>query len=70
MRDTRIVEDIDGTPLSMTWYASHPVHVYYNVAPKPGVAAAISDPQTLDAIGQPGDGGALAAYLADNTVDG
>ncbi|MCI1662145.1 MAG: DUF5979 domain-containing protein [Actinomyces sp.] len=70
MRDTRVTEDPDGTPTRMTWFASHPVHIYYGTAPKAGVAAAIGDPARLDSTGAPGDGTALADYIAANTVDG
>ena len=65
MLNASILEDPDGTPDSMTWYNSHPVHLYYKVAPKAGVAAALTDPTTLSAADQQ----ALAAHVAANTAD-
>ncbi|WP_165310687.1 Spy0128 family protein [Microbacterium protaetiae] len=64
MVNTKIVEDADGNPLSMNWFNSHPVHVYYKVAPKEGVAAAVTDPTSLSTADQQ----ALATYIATNTT--
>ncbi|MCL2803395.1 MAG: hypothetical protein FWD29_05515 [Micrococcales bacterium] len=57
------------TPVSMQRYVSRPVHLFFKVAPKPGVADAIANPLSLNTASgaQPGDGTALAAYLAANT---
>ena len=62
----------DGTPASLERYISRPVHLYFKVSPKPGVADAIADPLALNtaAGAQPGDGTALAAYIAGNTDAG
>ncbi|UJP10781.1 VWA domain-containing protein [Microbacterium sp. KUDC0406] len=65
MVNSSIVEDGNGDPVSMNWYESHPVHLYYKAAPKEGVAAALTDPTALSAADQQ----ALASYLAANTAD-
>nr|BFF16598.1 hypothetical protein GCM10025730_01190 [Promicromonospora thailandica] len=66
MINTSVLEDLDGAPRSMSWWSSHPVHLYYKVAPKPGVASALTDPTALPAADQ----AALAAYVGEHTVDG
>ncbi|GAB3601214.1 Spy0128 family protein [Microbacterium tumbae] len=72
MRDTHVVEDASGDPVSMTWTAQHPVHVYYDAAPKAGVADAVADPSVIDGINGNayGDKERLAQYVAANSADG
>ncbi|QAY64085.1 DUF11 domain-containing protein [Xylanimonas allomyrinae] len=69
LRNTHIKEDATGKPTSMSMTVSHPVHVYYKVAPKAGVVEHLGDPLTLNVDGST-DGAALAQYLRENTVGG
>ncbi|QAY69653.1 DUF7601 domain-containing protein [Xylanimonas protaetiae] len=69
LRDTRITEDVDGNPKSMTVSVSHPVHAYYKVAPKPGVVENLGNPYALN-VGGSTAGTTLAQYVRDHTVGG
>jgi len=69
LRYSSVVVDLAGNPLEMTQYVAQPLHVYYKVAPKPGVLAALADPVSLNVSGSL-DGTALVAYIASNTYDG
>ena len=69
LRDSKVNIDIAGNPLSMVQYGAHPLHLFYKVAPKPGVLAALASPMSLN-VGGSQDGTALAEYIAANLVDG
>jgi len=69
LRDKRVTVDSAGNPIKMVQYDAHPMHLYYKVAPKPGVLDALSDPSSLQGT-SPLEGTALASYIAANTVAG
>ncbi|MDR1266403.1 MAG: hypothetical protein LBK42_12820, partial [Propionibacteriaceae bacterium] len=66
LRDSRVTEDDKGQPTQMIQYLTHPLHLYYTVAPKDGVAAALADPTSLSED----NATALSEYIARNTIDG
>ncbi|MCL2782831.1 MAG: hypothetical protein FWD80_02500 [Propionibacteriaceae bacterium] len=67
--DSLIMIDSQGNPVSMKRVVSRPLQLYYTVAPKPGIADALSDPQSLNTSTSQ-DGTALAQYIASNLANG
>jgi len=65
LRDTQVIVDRDGNPLEMVQHPAHPLHLYFKVAPKPGVLGALADPISLNTSAEQ-DGTALSAYIAAN----
>ena len=69
MAQSHITTDGGADPVELHQTVSHPLHLFYKVAPKPGVVPALANPTTLNLNGSH-DGTVLAEYIAAHKTQG
>ncbi|WP_165399965.1 Spy0128 family protein [Xylanimonas ulmi] len=72
--DKRVTLDENGDPKSIASFVSHPLHVYYKVAPKSAVLEFLANPVPTDPGAEhllsAAERVALTNYISGNSVDG